>query len=123
MILVDTNIIIDFLEGNQKATEFFKSLNLSDVLLSVITEAELLSGKQCKEERVREEIQHLLSRFLIINVDERIAQTAADYRRNYGVPLLDSLIAATAHHNQATVFTRNTKDFRKIKEVKTITPY
>ena len=54
-------------------------------------------------------------------MDNRILQKAGEFRRNYNVNLLDSIIAATFH--EKCIWTENKKDFEKIKEIKVEEPY
>ena len=58
--LIDTDIIIDHLRGEEKARDFFKQIKSedSDALYSAITKAEIYSGVRPKEE---EKVAMLLS--------------------------------------------------------------
>jgi predicted nucleic acid-binding protein len=53
-----------------------------------------------------------------INIDEKIAIKAGDFKGKYGIPIADALIAATAFYNEAIVLTQDDADFKKITEVK-----
>jgi len=50
--------------------------------------------------------------FRILDVHRSIAEQAAEYRATLGIPLADSLIAATAKVHDLTLATRNTADFQ-----------
>jgi len=117
MIVVDTDVFIDFFRNQQVAVEFFRSASASEISFSAITEAEILSGKECDHADVRGKVLHFLSGFTKCGVDNRIAQTAGFFRRTYGLTLGDSLIAATAFHSQAALCTRNKRDFEKVREI------
>ena len=50
--MIDTDVIIDYLRGEEKARDFLKMIKAeeADILYSVITKAELYSGVRPKEE-------------------------------------------------------------------------
>jgi len=121
-MIVDTDIFIDFFRGQQKAIDYFKE-NQDTVIFSAITEAELLSGKECDNTADREKILHFLSQFEKIPVDNPLVQIAADFRRKYAISLPDSIIAASAHVKHIQLITRNSKDFGKIHEITVKKPY
>ncbi|MBS3170002.1 type II toxin-antitoxin system VapC family toxin [Candidatus Woesearchaeota archaeon] len=121
MKLVDTDIFIDLLRGFGPSLSFFGEEE--EIIFSAVTEAELLSGQQCKDAVIRERVLHFLSQFEKITVGNPLVQIAADFRRKYGIALPDALIAASAFVNNATLITRNVKDFQKIREIKVEKPY
>ncbi|MBI4152123.1 type II toxin-antitoxin system VapC family toxin [Candidatus Woesearchaeota archaeon] len=121
MKLVDTDIFIDLLRGFDHSRLFFAENE--EIIFSAITEAELLSGQQCKDTAVREKVLHFLSQFEKITVDNPLVQIAADFRRKYGIALPDAIIAASAFVHDATLITRNIKDFEKIREIRVEKPY
>ena len=69
---------------------------------------EVIAGEPLE---TRDEIQELLTAFELIEVDARIASTAADIRQRTRMKLLDAMILATAQVNGAILITRNTQDF------------
>lgn len=123
MQLVDTNIFIDHFRGYALASVFFESLNKEDVIFSAISEAEVIAGKQCSEERKKEEILQFLGKWQKIDVNNSIAVKAGDLTREYGIELADAFVAATAIIYKAELLTRNINDFKIIKELKVRIPY
>lgn len=121
-MLVDTDILIDFLRG-LPASKAFIMENKDDILFSAITEAELLSGKKCDEPREKERTIHLLGLFEKIPVDNPLVQTAGDLRRRYGIETPDSIIAASALHTGSILITRNIRHFNKIEGLVVQRPY
>ena len=102
----DTNVMIDWLVDRPQASV---ELGLYPRhRISRIVWTEVLAGEP-PETRVA--IADLLEPFEIIEVDERIALTAATIRHDTRIKLLDALILATARVNGAILVTRNTKDF------------
>ena len=107
--LVDTNIILYILSGNEVLANH---LHLKNLYASVITEIELLSYKniKAKEEKA---IGSFLSEFRIINIDETIKNHAIWLRKDYGLKLPDCIVAATAISLQLMFITAD-KQFRQI---------
>lgn len=124
-ICIDTNIFIDFLRGHQPARSFLSKMlhQNNPVYFSAITEAELLSGQSCKETKTREAIISLLNSFTKIEVDNPIAQLSGNIRRTHHTDLADAMIAATALKMDATLYTRNQKDYLHISHLDLESPY
>lgn len=122
MKVVDTDIFIDFFRGLESAVEFFNE-GLDEIAFSAITEAELLSGKDCEDGSKKEKVLHVLSQFEKIAVDNPLVQIAGEFRRKYGLLLPDALIAASAFLLNAPLVTRNLKDFQNIPVIKLEKPY
>ncbi len=123
MQLVDTNIFIDHFRGHEPATAFFESLDENSIIFSAISEAEIIIGKQCSENRKKEKILQFLRRWQKIDVNNPIAVKAGDLAREYGIELADAFIAATALVHKAELLTRNISDFSKIPNLKIKAPY
>jgi len=124
-VLFDTSIIIDYLRGANEARDALVKVKAGelDAYVSALTEAELLAGKECNEERKRQEIHAIIGLFTKQNIDNNVAQMAGELKRKYRIPLDDCLIAATALILGATVWTKNIKEFGIIREVKSEEPY
>ncbi len=107
--IFDTNILIDYLNGHQKAKEEIGQYTFRAI--SIITYIEISVGLNDFEEI--ESIKAFLHRFEIINIDLPIAERAAAIRKKYKLKIPDALMLATAEHHQCLLITRNTKDFEK----------
>jgi len=117
-IVVDTDIIIDILRNFEPTKQKLKELaKQNDLFISGITEAEIFAGKDMETKNKKEIILNFLSKFKKVDPDNEILQKAGEIKRKYKVSLLDSIIAATAYTLQARIFTRNLRDFEKIKEI------
>ncbi|HUB92572.1 MAG TPA: type II toxin-antitoxin system VapC family toxin [Candidatus Saccharimonadales bacterium] len=123
--LFDTNIIIDHMRGLDGASDLIEKVRDGSIVgyISIITEAELFVGKEMEDEGKRAAVVELLSLFNKIDVNESIARIGGEFRRKYGLPFPDALIAATAFIQRCRILTANTKDFDKVKEVKAERPY
>jgi hypothetical protein len=115
-LLMDTDVLIDYLRGVPEAVAFLENLD-NPMLLSAISVAELYAGVRPGAEM--QALQDFLSAFEIIPVDQNIARQGGLSRRTYGpshgVGLADALIAATAENNQAIVVTLNARHFPMVK--------
>ena len=117
--LLDTNICIHLLKAHPpQVLERFKTTPLGQVMMSVVTYAELQHGiERCPAED-REAADHALQRFVarvpVLPFDERAAESdgvlaaaVRDRRRD----TMDRLIAAHAPSVGVTLVTNNEADF------------
>ena len=121
--VIDSDIFIDFLRLYEPAKLWFQDLDAENTLFSAVTEAELLSGNDCNNEIAMNQTLKLLGAYIKAVVTNDVAKKAGELRRVYNVPLIDAFIAATAILNEATLITRNIKDYAKIKGIKLKKPY
>lgn len=122
-LLIDTDVIIDYLRGQKDAVAYIEGL-IEKPLLSAITIAELYGGVREGDER--NALNAFIKAFDIVDVDEAIATKGGLFRRDYGkshgVGLADAMIAASAYSRNATVVTLNKKHF-PMTEITVIVPY
>ena len=117
-VLVDTDVIIDALRGVKKAINTLAKLREeNELLISGITEMELMAGRDASDKRKRELILSFLSKFKKVNPTNETLQLAGEFRRKYDISPPDCIIAATAVLEGAKLLTRNLRDFKRIKEV------
>lgn len=124
-VVFDSSVLIDQLRGVKKANELIVRVENKEITayISVLTEAELFSGKDLNTEDGREKVTKLIGLFSKISTDSETAQKAGDFRRNYDTALIDCIIAATAFYQKCKLWTKNKKDFEKIKEIEVEEPY
>jgi predicted nucleic acid-binding protein len=104
--LLDSNILIDFLQGIDVAK--VELGRYEDPAVSIVSWIELLAGATAANEiRVRE----FLASFETIALDRDIAEEAALLRRTQRIKLPDAVIWASARTQGRLLVTRNTKDF------------
>jgi len=117
-ILIDTDILINFLRGRTEAKNFLSSIIMDCVLYcSTISVAEIHAGMKDHE---REKTSELLDSLTIIDVTREIAEKAGSYKRsikNQSLELDDCLIAAAASVNRAILATGNGKHY-PMKDIK-----
>lgn len=106
--LVDSVIIIDHLNGAAKATKWLEDNLSKGCAISFITRAEVLAGAEDNEIKL---IKMFLDSFISLNIDNNIADLAAELRRKNKLKLPDAFQAAISIKNKLKLVTRNTKDF------------
>jgi predicted nucleic acid-binding protein len=109
--LLDSNVIL-YLSGNQTLAKY---LHHKVLYASVITEMELLSFKKLSASEEKG-IRSFLSEFRIIYIDEAVKSETMMLRRQYGLKLPDSIIAATAISLNLTLITAD-KQFKKVNNL------
>lgn len=118
MILIDTDVVVDFLRGYDEAVAYLKGLS-GEVALSSIAVAELYAGVRDDE---REKLDEFISLFPVLPITSEIAKNGGllkrDYHRSHGVGLADALMAATAIEQKAELKTLNTKHYPMFKGLK-----
>lgn len=114
-VLVDTDVMVDFLRGHPKAVALVQA-NSSRIILSSIVVAELYAGVRGNDEL--NTLDSLVSLFRIIAVSPALARSGGLYKRDYakshGVGLADAIIAATADAENAELKTLNIKHYPMI---------
>ncbi len=121
-MLVDTDILIDYLRGHAAAIEFLEA-GIDSVSISAVTVAELFQG--VREGRERTDLSTMLSAMVVLPLTEEIAEQAGlfhrDHRASMGCGLADCMIAATAAKHRLELATLNARHFRMLTHV--ATPY
>lgn len=114
-VLLDTDVLIDFLRGYDKAASFV-NVNLDRIILSSIVVAELYAGvRGGKDDTEQAVLENFLSLFRVVPVSGDIAKLGGlykrDYGRSHGVGLADAIVAATAALEDAELRTLNVKHY------------
>jgi predicted nucleic acid-binding protein len=105
--VLDTNILIDFLLGKDPAKE--ELARYPEACISIVTWIEVMAGARGEAEE--SQLRTFLSRFDLLPLDAAVAETAAMLRSCYRLRLPDAVIWASAKVSDATLVTRNTRDF------------
>jgi predicted nucleic acid-binding protein len=124
-VVFDTSVLVDCLRGNSGAVRIVEKVAKKEIdgFISVLTEAELYGGRECGTVEGLSKVKNFVSLFTEIILTSEIAQQAGFFKRKYGVELPDAIIAATASVYDASVWTKNIKDFEVIKDIQTEDPY
>jgi predicted nucleic acid-binding protein len=118
-MLVDTDVLIDFLRGYNKAVSFIEKFS-SQIILSPIVVAELYAGVKGVDELAV--LDNFISQFRVIPITSKIAKVGGlykrDFNKSYGVGLADAILAATAENEKAELKTLNVKHYPMISGLK-----
>ena len=111
-ILVDTDVMIDFLRGHPKAVAFMRA-EMSRIIFPSIMVAELYAGVRGADEQAA--LDAFISLFRVVPLSATIARMSGLHKRNYakshGIGLADAIIAATAEAENAELCTLNTRHY------------
>jgi predicted nucleic acid-binding protein len=133
--LLDTNVISELRKKtcNLSVKNTIEKIDPNDLYLSVISIGEIEMGVQkLNEHQKKHEISLWLHSKLRLWFAERIIPINFDIMVTWGklcaeskktLPVIDSLIAATAITYRTVLLTRNIKDFEDIKELELINPW
>ena len=124
MILLDTNIVVAFLNGDSAIRKSIKD-EINRIALSSLVVGELDYGAKVSQ-RAKENLERLYQFVDLVQVlpfDIECAKFFGSVKsklRNIGKPTgeVDILIAATAMANKATLVTANKKHFENIEGLK-----
>ena len=114
-VLVDTDVLIDFLRGREQAVSFVH-MESDRIILSSIVVAELYAGvRGGRGETEQSALERFLSLFRVVDVTAAIARLGGLYKRDYGkshgISLADAVVAATATLENAELKTLNVKHY------------
>lgn len=84
-LLVDTDVLIDFLRGYPDAVKYVNN-HADNIVISAISMAELYAGVKGKEEK--KELEAFLELFPILVVNDKIAKEAGLYKKEFLNPII-----------------------------------
>lgn len=122
-LLIDTDVFVDYLMGEPKAKEFFENLPEGTFHYSALAKLELLSSGTCSDPSIRSSTSAMLSLGKKVEIDDSVVNLAAEVKRQHGLSVSDSVMAATALQLKAELVTRNVAEFKRIKELLLMKPY
>jgi tRNA(fMet)-specific endonuclease VapC len=123
--VLDTNTVIDYFKGRGRVAERLLAVAPREIGLPAIAAYEVWIGVLGSQHAKRRESQYeqFLAVIEIVPFDSAVSRRAAELRlalERRGEPIgpLNTLIAATALGCDATLVTRNTKEFGRIAGLK-----
>jgi len=124
MDMLDTDVLIDIQRGYAPAIEWFTHLSEVPTIPGFVV-MELVQGAQ-NNQQVRKTLQFVAPLAVIWPTEADCARALSDftvYRLSSSLGLIDSLIAACAVGQKATLCTFNVKHYRVVPELKIKQPY
>lgn len=123
--LIDSNILIDAMNGIVDAIAFLEDQQGTEMQISIVSAMELIAG--CRNKTEMRELQRFFQRCTILPVTVTISQVAfqlmESFYLSHGLILPDALIAATAMEHNLNLYTRNTRHFLMIPGLAAVRPY
>jgi len=113
--LLDTNIVLYLLNGDETLADFLYKKNL---YVSFITELELLSFHKITNKE-QQSIQSFLKECFIIELNSEMKQQVIKIRKQHNTKLPDSIIAASSVYTNIPLVTSD-NGFEKIKALNLI---
>lgn len=120
-ILIDTDILIDFLRGEKNAKHLVERLKDKTLLTTDINAFELYHGayKQRDKEKSMKDVENLLNLLQSISTDrasmKKAAEISADLdKRGQKVDTADILIGSMCVINSASILTGNKRHFERM---------
>ena len=110
--LLDTNIIIYYLNGEKKAIDFINE-NLKISAISSITYLEILVFSYDEDED--QQVRDFLELFKIYDFERKVLDIAIKTYRKKKVKMADNIIGSTAKFYNLTLVTRNVDDFKNME--------
>jgi len=123
-LLVDTDILIDYLKKVKPARALFAG-GMIDIYCSILSKKELLA-KPGLSSTERKKVINILSKIKILKIDNEINNKYVLLIEKYGIhhaTMPDHVIAATAWAKNLPLLTRNKRHFEHIKEIRLVPPY
>ncbi|MFA7238099.1 MAG: type II toxin-antitoxin system VapC family toxin [Phycisphaeraceae bacterium] len=118
-ILVDTDVMVDYLRGYDKAVALVKKL-ADRIALPAVVVAELYAGVKGDDEQAI--LDDLISLFPVVPITPEIARLGGllkrDFAKSHGLGLADAIIAATSQLENAGLLTLNIKHYPMIAKLK-----
>lgn len=126
--LLDTNVVSELIKPRPEphVIAWVRSIDEAELYLSVLTFAEIRYGVEklaqgARRDRLRRWMEtELAGRFenRVLNVDRDIAEVwgvimARAAAASVRLPVMDTLLAATAERHEMTMVTRNVRDFAR----------
>ena len=118
-LLIDTDVLIDFLRGHKQAAAFF-NVESDRICFSCITMAEIYAG--IRDPREEAEVERLFAIFPVLPITDDVARLAGQFARQYGksysVEIPDALIAATCSIHKAELQTLNVRHYPMFRNLR-----
>jgi tRNA(fMet)-specific endonuclease VapC len=122
---LDTNTVLDYFRGRGNVADNLLAAPPGEVALPSIVAYEVWFGVLGSQNRARRQSQfeQFLATVAILGFDSAVSRRAAELRyaleqRGEGIGPMDTLIAATALAHNATLVTRNVREFGRVQGLK-----
>jgi len=124
MILIDTNIFIEYYKNNPVICKQIERIDPQETVVSDVVCAELYFGARDKQElaNIVADMEKLTMLPIFSNISKLAVDLVKQFCLSHKLRLPDAQIAATALFHNAELFTLNKKDFAYIPNLKLYEP-
>jgi len=118
--LVDSNILIEFTGGllPENISTLLSDIIDQDFNVSFINKIEVLGHNTADEAWI-----NFINQASVITIDDDIIEQTIQIRKSHKIKIPDAIVAATAIINDLILLTRNTGDFKSVKNLRTENPW
>lgn len=120
MVLIDTDVIIWYMRGNENAYDIIENSN--SFFISVVTYMELVQGMRNKKEltSLRKALYNWNTKILYISEDisAKAMFFVEQHFLSHSIQLADALIGSTAIAYGLTIITGNEKHYKAMGDIK-----
>jgi len=117
-VVVDTSVLVEHLRLGGKKSQYARTVDRIEPIISFVTVAELYSGKSAWKEEHAKEIETLLAGVEVKFAGRQRSKEAGRLRADRELTLPDAFIAGLAVELGLPVFTLNKRDFAKVAGIK-----
>ena len=126
MVIFDTDILIDFFKGVERAAELLDSVPKYNRYTTAITIMEIFKGAKDKRELILFDkfFQKNFADILYPNVEssKMAVRLVKKYTLSHGLRLADAMISSLSSLNRAELVTGNKRHFEFIKNIRITVP-
>ena len=123
LVLCDTNVFINFFNGNEETINIFKKLGDKRILIPSVTVMELYQGMNNKTEL--NGMKKKIKNYSILHFNTDVSRLTIEYisrfKLSHNLQIPDAIIAASAVTFNLPLFTYNLKDFKFIPDIRLYT--
>jgi predicted nucleic acid-binding protein len=124
LVLCDTNVFINFLNGNEETINIFRKLEDKRILIPSVTVMELYQGMSNKTELNK--MKKNIKNYSILHFNTDVSALTIEYinrfKLSHHLQIPDAIIAASAVTFNLPLFTYNLKDFQFIPDIRLYRP-
>lgn len=123
-VIFDTDVLVYYLRGDQRAADFVRSVPYAQRKLSTIAYMELIQGVRDRREMqiLRQDLQHNFSELIAVSqaISDQAVRLMEQYALSHGLRVADALIAATALVCDYRLATANARHYRQIERLELV---
>ncbi|MBI3342868.1 PIN domain-containing protein [Candidatus Gottesmanbacteria bacterium] len=118
-LVFDASVVVDYLRTKKLSTVFVDAWKSYDGVISLVTVAELYSGRSVQQSgKARDELEEVLSGLDVVSPELKAVKLVGELRARYQLSLGDAFVAALALELDAPVAALDQKAFSRVKNLR-----